>query len=145
MKLFQAYLKLVPYRFSLNKQKQQKTNHLNSRLPPDGAVTQNISSSRRISSHSQRIKLDILRAKDYSACFVWCVCFRQGKKRNASSEVLFSLKVSLYCNRGRRTCFHSRGKVLIISLSVSRGGVLVYLKCKAQWGRFRPPQRSCRR
>lgn len=152
MKLFQAYLKLVPYRFSLNKQKktkqqkQQKTNPLNSRLPPDGAVAQNISSSRKISSHSQRIKLDILRAKDYSACFVWCVCFRQGKKkRNASSEVLFSLKVSLYCNRGRRTCFHSRGKVLIIPLTVSRGGVLVYLKCKAQWGTSRPPQRSCRR
>lgn len=83
MKLFQAYSKLVTYRFSLNKQKQQqqKTNPLNSRLPPDGAVTQNISSSRRISSHSQRIKLDILRAKDYSACFVWCVCFRQGKKK----------------------------------------------------------------
>lgn len=47
MKLFQAYLKLVPYRFSLNKQKktttkQQKTNPLNSRLPPDGAVAQNL-------------------------------------------------------------------------------------------------------
>lgn len=145
MKLFQAYLKLVPYRFSLNKQNNNKKTPLNSRLPPDGAVTQNISSSRRISSHSQRIKLDILRAKDYSACFVWCVCFRQGKKkRNASSEVLFSLKVQLYCNRGRRTCFHSRGKVLIIPLSVSRG-VLVYLKCKAQWGTSRSPQRSCRR
>lgn len=150
MKLFQAYLKLVPYRFSLNKQKKQQQNNKKQTLLTVGchqmALSHKTSSSRRISSHSQRIKLDILRAKDYSACFVRCVCFRQGKKkRNASSEVLFSLKVSLYCNRGRRTCFHSRGKVLIIPLTVSRGGVLVYLKCKAQWGTSRPPQRSCRR